>query len=178
MRIKDLSFKNEFTRSAVGDEICEYGTHAKEIRAMIRKATDTEDFIDKFLACEDFIKMPLHEVIIKYERLERVWKFNRGVLGEDCFKTSSEMGGVKIGNDKFSLVVPNGRGDGTTRAAVKSKAAQEAKSYTHHCFNFFVSVEGEFNIYSSDCGNEVAITVNGRYGVFYYDGMVLFEEWN
>lgn len=177
MKIKDLNFKNDFTKSAVENEICEYGIRKKEIRAMIRKAADTEDFIDKFLACEEFIKMPLQEVIIKYERPERIWKFNRSVLGEDCFKTSSDMGGVKVGNDKFSVIIPNGRGDGTTRVAVKSKAAQEAKSYTHHCFNFFTSLEGEFNIYTYDCGNEVETTVNGRYGVFYYDGMVLFEEW-
>ena len=177
MTIKDLSFKNSFTKSAVKDEISQYGIHAKEIRAIIRKAADTEEFIDMFLGCEDFIKTPLYTSIIKNERAGMMWKFNRNVLGEDCFKTSSDMGGIKVGNNNFSIIIPNGRGDGTTRVSVKSKSAQELRNYTHNCFNYFTSIEGEFNIYSYDCENDVVTTVNGRYGIFYYDGLVLFEEW-
>lgn len=98
----------------------------------------------------------------------------RKFLGERQFKTSSDAGGVKVGTDGFSMIIPNGYGDGITRVAIVGKNELPQSDI----LRFFTSVKGEkINIYSYDCGEGVSRTMSGRYGIFHGEGFVVFEKW-
>lgn len=85
----------------------------------------------------------------------------------------SDAGSVKIGNDSFTILVPNGYGDGFTDVVVLSVD----EDFEKDGFRFFTSVDGTFNIYSYDCGDKVKLTISGNYGIYYKDGFVVFEQW-
>lgn len=93
--------------------------------------------------------------------------------------TSSDAGGVKIGVDQFTIVIPNGYGDGDTEVFIYDDNDKIDDDIKYNQLKFLTFIDGEkINIYSYDCGNEVAETISGRYGVYYYDGCVYFESWN
>ena len=118
--------------------------------------------------CESFLNdLKIGAIFVDTtSNFEKIWMENDG------FTTNSEMGSVKVGNDKFATLIRNRYGDGITKVAVvNGKAHLDVK-------HFETSLEGEFNIYSSDCGNKVACTLNGRYGVYSNDGYVVFEKWS
>lgn len=105
------------------------------------------------------------------------------------FYTESDAGAVKIGiNGKFTILIPNGYGDGDVCVLVTEKdepGTEQAKG------EFFTSIEGdEINIYAYDCkgyrGDEIVTTLRGRYGIYtdseekdgeIIGGLVVFEKW-
>lgn len=102
------------------------------------------------------------------------WYAIRALFGDRCFKTESDAGGVKVGNDSFSVRIPNGFGDGITRCAVF-----EAQNETvTELMEYFTTIDGTFNIYDYDCGTKAARTLTGRYAVYFYDGLVAFVKQN
>lgn len=118
--------------------------------------------------CESFLNdLKIGAIFVDTtSNFEKIWMENDG------FTTNSEMGSVKVGNDKFATLIRNRYGDGITKVAVVNGKAHLDVKY------FETSLEGEFNIYSSDCGNKVVCTLNGRYGVYSNDGYVVFEKWS
>lgn len=98
------------------------------------------------------------------ERLE-------AVLKDDLFDTYSERGALKLGNDKFSVMIPNGFGDGKMQVAVVEQGRVDSM------MDFFTIVEGEINIYSDDCSNKVKKSLCGTYAIYNYSGIVVLEEW-
>lgn len=118
--------------------------------------------------CESFLNdLKIGAIFVDTtSNFEKIWMENDG------FTTNSEMGSVKVGNDKFAMLIRNKYGDGITKVAIVDGNASLDDKY------FETSIEGEFNIYLSDCGNKVACTLNGRYGVYSNDGYVLFEKWS
>lgn len=118
--------------------------------------------------CESFLNdLKIGAIFVDTtSNFEKIWMENDG------FTTNSEMGSVKVGNDKFATLIRNRYGDGITKVAVVNGKAHLDVEY------FETSLEGEFNIYASDCGNKVACTLNGRYGVYSNDGYVVFEKWS
>ena len=118
--------------------------------------------------CESFLNdLKIGAIFVDTtSNFEKIW------IENDGFTTNSEMGSVKVGNDKFATLIRNRYGDGITKVAVVNGKAHLDVKY------FETSLEGEFNIYSSDCGNKVACTLNGRYGVYSNDGYVVFEKWS
>lgn len=85
----------------------------------------------------------------------------------------SDKGGLKVGNEDFSFVIPNGSGDGLTKAAFV-----DDYSFDLSGFYFFTDIQGKFNIYDYDCGDKVLKTIEGRFGIFYGEGFVIFERWD
>lgn len=105
------------------------------------------------------------------------------------FYTESDAGSVKIGiAGKFTILIPNGYGDGDVCVLVTEKNEPEAEQAKGE---FYTSIEGkEINIYAYDCngyrGDEVVATLSGRYGVYIdsedkdgkaVGGLVVFERW-
>ena len=90
------------------------------------------------------------------------------------YLTTSDAGGVKLGSDDFSVIIPNGSGDGDTSVKVVPKAKREGSEPDK---GFFTVIEGKFNIYSHDCGSRVVDTIDGRYGVYSNNGTVTLVEW-
>lgn len=103
---------------------------------------------------------------------EELWRFQRSQLGEKSFHTISDAGSLKIGNDSFSFLIPNGYGDGTMRCAIL-----ESGEFNRDAFDFFTSIEGTFNIYGYDCGEDIIKTVSGRFCIYHGNGFVVLERW-
>ena len=92
--------------------------------------------------------------------------------------TLSDAGSVRIGNDSFQILIPNGYGDGETNVLIideDDKLDEKAR--------FFTIAEGEINIYNYDCASnpdlfplEVIKTLKGRYGIYNLDGVVIFKK--
>lgn len=100
------------------------------------------------------------------------WMRLRAMIGDQCKKVDADAGAVKVGNETWSLLIPNGHGDGDIRYAVMDNS----------CFNtnmseFVLSINGKFNIYSYDCGDDVKETLEGNFQVFVYDGIVVFYRY-
>ena len=85
--------------------------------------------------------------------------------------TESEVGSLKVGNDNFSFNLPNGIGDGKTKVVITRE-----KEINTNMVNFFTKIEGTFNIYDYDCGNDILTSLNGKYHIFYLNGIVVFGE--
>lgn len=147
------------------------GVAYDEFRAIYKESKNWSEFIEAILKTKEFYKTQAAAALLK--PTDRFWYLQRQILGDDQFKTMSDVGGVKVGNKSFNMIVPNGVGDGTSRVAVLNE-----KNFNSSCFTYFTTIEGEFNIYSYDCGEEIAKTINGRYAVYYDDHFVVFVKNN
>lgn len=132
------------------------------------KAKDCEEF-KRF--CKESKELRMEQAV--GELLKDDWSFKRSMLGDECKKTDSDAGGIKVGiKDKFTLIIPNGYGDGVTRYAVLERG-----EFNTHCFNYFASISGtDISIFSYDCGDDVKETLSGRFHIYYSSGLVIFER--
>ncbi len=101
------------------------------------------------------------------------------------FVTSSDIGGLRVGNAEFSINIPNGYGDGDTRVAFFDgyipQKELEYNNFGENELRYFTCLKGTFNIYDDDCstGNEGYLaTFSGRFGIYYRDGYIFFERWS
>ena len=111
----------------------------------------------------------------KRERPDAHWYRIRRLFGDRQFKTISDAGGLKIGNDSFCVIVPNRHGDGVTRVSVFHRG-ELPHNVLFNMMNYFTMVSGSFNIYACDCLDEVEMTLSGKFHVYNYDGLIAFEE--
>lgn len=97
--------------------------------------------------------------------------------GAECFTTVSDMGSVKIGvPGACGVCVTNGYGDGDTTVVIAKKPVP----YLPVIGTFVASVKGkQIGIFASDCGDTVARTISGRYGIYNIPGKrcVVFDKW-
>jgi len=105
------------------------------------------------LFCSDFCEKSAREE-------ERVF--------EVTIKTSSDRGGVLVGNKDFCVLLKNGYGDGETRVVVTRD--ENYVNQPGYSYNTVVS-GNEFGIYGDDCDDcKVAMPVlilSGEFQVFY-----------
>lgn len=171
MKKSELKFNggdNDYLYGCIFDERLEEKT-----MSILSSATDTMDFVSRFLDSEEpeIIMSQAYAELSKKVCPNGHWTRIRQMLGDKVFKTMSDIGGVKIGNDKFTVIIPNGYGDGDTRIAIVNRG-----EINDNMFNFFAFIEGNINIYSYDCGDDVVRTISGKYGVYYWEGFVIFEK--
>ena len=107
------------------------------------------------------------------------WYRIREMFGNRTFKIESDAGSVKVtsADGTFSILVPNGYGDCTTRCAVFTKG----EPFNSNMMKFTgIELNGNMNIMNCDCcdGFGIAKKLSGRYGVYYYEGLVAFEQWS
>lgn len=95
----------------------------------------------------------------------------RAMLGKNC-KTTADAGSLKIGNDQFTINIPNGSKNNSTHYGIL-----EQKDFNSDMMSFFTSVKGTFNIYECDYGDRVVETISGCFGIYYCDGIIVFEKW-
>lgn len=110
---------------------------------------------------------------------DKHWYRVREILGDKCHKTDSEAGSLLVSSvdGSFSIRISNGYGDGTTRFAILEK-----NDDIRNMLRFSTELNGKFNIYDYDCCipgfHQPMMTIEGRYGVYFYDGMIVFEKWS
>lgn len=147
----------------------------------LNKAKDTKEFEKLYLSTKDknIICSQAYGELLKKRSLfyEGYDKYYHYVMNKAEIKkvTYSDRGGLKIGNDTFSICVSNGYGDGVIKTAIFLKGNPYICA-VDHMMDWQVTVDGKFNIYSYDCGNEVAIELEGSYIVYSYNGFVALVE--
>jgi len=94
--------------------------------------------------------------------------------------TIADAGGIKLGDENFSFIVGAG-GDGNKEVVVfedyKPSGQGLKKRNIPKAYIFITSIQGKFNLYSYDCGDQIAYTFDGRYGIYVGNDTVIFEKW-
>lgn len=143
----------------------------KEIAA---KSSSSDDFVDRYLADPRAVCTQLYAVLAQRVRPELLWKLIRKMFGDREFKTYSDVGSLLVGDSNMTVLIPNGRGDGTTRVAVFS--GEDAKSFNSDLMNFFTIIRGEINVFGYDCDDpaksDPVCKLSGSFSVYYSEGFV------
>ena len=110
------------------------------------------------------------------------WITIRKHIGTKCFKLYPEAGSVLVGNENFAVNINNHAGDVETRVAV----VRFGEVYTYlmefetviNCRNahIFVSDTADAKSRSNPAG--WAAILNGRYGVYVFQDIIVFEKWD
>lgn len=95
------------------------------------------------------------------------------------YKTYSDMGSTKVGNNDFTICINNGVGDGATITII-----DERDQFPNDLFKFFTRIEGKFNVFEYDCGEKKVINpethkplvLNGAYLTYGGNGFVLIQK--
>lgn len=88
--------------------------------------------------------------------------------------TSSDVGSVRVGNDDFSVLVNNGRGDGDTYVYIV-----DGRTNSNMFDPLFTTFQGrKIKISAYDCENEWidGVELNGHYFARCYNGIVCLEK--
>lgn len=144
----------------------------QECLAILDKAEDTSQVVKMVVESDTLKGTQIYAELSK--RIPNHWLRVKSSI-DNWVETYSDAGGLKIGNGSFSITVPNGYGDGDMRYAIVDKGC-----LNHNMLEYWTSIEGhEINIYNYDCGTDEDIidTLDGRFGVYYGYGFVVFEKW-
>lgn len=89
------------------------------------------------------------------------------------YYTESDAGSVRVGNDHFTILIPNGYGDCTTTVHILDQEEERPEA------EFFTSFRGEnIKIYAYDCGGDAVVaTISGRFGAYVKNKNVYFIRW-
>ena len=148
----------------------------KELMKIWRKSECLWDFIktvreDDLLKWSDF-------ALYWYGHGRPDWYYRReycGKFASRLFKTTSDIGAVKIGVDGMELLVGNYYGDGINRVAVFDRPSPYVSWLFPHGGNH---IRGkELKVYSYDCGNEVACTLSGAYAIYADDRFIALVKY-
>lgn len=104
------------------------------------------------------------------------WSRLINMMGEKRRESVSDNGGLKIGNDEISIIIPNGYGKGITRYAVLDE--DDITMDISEAMDYFTSINGKFNIYDYDCGDGISEVIEGNFAIYKYGGIVIFEKIN
>lgn len=135
-----------------------------------KKAASEMEFVEFVLNCKELKMSQGYAVLSRMN--EGHWYRVREMLGNNVHKTYSDAGSIKVGNELGNILISTNGGDGKSRVAVISE-----KDFNSNMMDYCgIMLEGKYNIYSYDCGNEPIIILDGKYQVFNYEGIVAFVE--
>ena len=93
-----------------------------------------------------------------------------------------KMGSVLVGNETFAVNINNHAGDVETRVAVVEYGEIDTGPMfletTVHCRNAHIFLSDTANAERRSNPAEWAATLNGRYGVWVYQDIIVFEKWD
>ena len=146
-----------------------------------RKASSLDDFLkavrqscDKDILFSDF-------AIFFYGKSD--WYYRRNycaVYARSVFKTSSDVGSLKIGVNGMDILISNHYGDGINRVAIFNNPAEHEDCAVSHLFPYSdVTVKGkDIKVYAYDCGDEVAWTLDGTWHIYSDDRFFALVKWS
>lgn len=141
--------------------------------------TDPEKVLSLWAAApskEAFIKSLQDDADLKFGLacgvLSRMdFYFIREMIGDRQIKTTSDAGGVRVQHDGFSVLIPNGHGDGVSRVAVFGRD----EPFNAEALHYFTHIEGPFDVCAYDCSeNDIALHLDGAYNVYFGASFVVF----
>lgn len=152
---------------------CLMNENEENVLAYWEQAKDIEEFKHLVLADKSLMYSQGYAMLSK--ETENHWYRVRQMFGDNCFKTESDMGGVKVmsRNRELSVIIPNGLGDGTTRCAIfdnRDEFNSDMMKYSG------TMLQGKFDIAYYDCGETAGKSLDGKYQVYYYEGLVAFVK--
>ncbi|MGN0504385.1 MAG: hypothetical protein ACI4HJ_04985 [Ruminococcus sp.] len=156
----------------------EYDNKYAAFCELCAKAKDFDEFIESYINSEVFeYSNGAYEIYMRFFP-EKLWYKLRELMGDNCRKTYADAGCLKIGNDAFTFMINNGRGDGEVRYAVLDYMP-EWYSWFGESFNSFEVLKDEsVFIYKYDCGNEKLESIpKGKYFAKSYQGLVLITKY-
>lgn len=91
----------------------------------------------------------------------------------------ADVGSVMIGDlaGTNATLFPNKHGDGHTRVVI----VEHFDGFNEYAFDFIGVIKGRFQIYDYDCADlkpADEADLDGRYGVYAWDGIVVFNLWD
>ena len=95
-----------------------------------------------------------------------------GSKADKHFTTESDIGSLAVGTSDFKYNIGNLYGDGTNYVYILENNEHLS------CLDFLTTIEGDFNIYDYDCGNNIAITLHGKYAIYRGEQVFVFVKWN
>lgn len=172
---KDELNINEFIKRCMFDRICRPEL-TDLFEHLLEEAKDSDDFIIKVLTSDKGIingSQAYAELSkTKFGHKKRVQKMLASDKEAITITTVSDAGTVKIGNGTNSISIPNGQGDGeTTVVLMKNKITNKSM------LNYFAEINGSWGLYNYDCDSTPIKpgTIEGKYAVYFSDGIVVFE---
>lgn len=163
---------NSFLKRCVFDE---YDKDYLKVTAMLKTSDDTKDFVLKYLDCKAFEnKQGYIELLKLYLPGFYQTRFLKMFDNADTFEVISDAGSVKIGNEAFTILIPNHYGDGSTTVGIFNNS----DDFDDRFMSYVTSVSGKFFIFSYDCGNnaETKAALDGEYSIFSESGFVAFVK--
>ena len=110
------------------------------------------------------------------------WITIRKQIDTKCFKLYPENGSVLVGNETFAVNIPNYVGDEVTRVAVVDHGEIDITNMYFetaiNCKNAHIFLHDTADRKARSNPAEWAATLNGRYGVFVYQDIIVFEKWD
>lgn len=148
------------------DYVC-YKVDIKSIEEEIKNLQNTCERLKNDNECTKIYKKTLKKIEELKKELSKLKKADRITL-----YTFSDVGSIKIGNDKFNVLVPNGYGDGNTTVLILGKNEEPRENNHYIC-----TIEGDYGIYSYDLGDEVIYEMQGKYNIYNsHNGVVVFKK--
>lgn len=131
----------------------------QEYKKGVDKMLDNEKAVNKYF--DELEKMKVKIDLISNDKDVKI------------IKTVSDVGSLKVGNDDFSLLIPNGYGDGEMTCYITTDVNISEKDG----FKYFSLLSGKFNIYDYDCGDNVIYTTSDNaYQVWFGNGYVILNK--
>lgn len=151
--------------------IFDYACYKVDIKSIEEEITNLQNTCERLKNDNEYTKI-YKKTLKKIEELKKelsdLKKADRITL-----YTYSNVGSVKIGNDNFNILVPNGYGDGCTTVLILGKNEEPRESNHYIC-----TIDGDYSIYSYDLGiDEVIYKIHGKYNIYNsHNGVVIFKK--
>jgi len=151
-----------------------------ETKEILKKSNNIEEFINNFLSRKNFRNLQSYWELMKDQKANQLRNSAIEYLLDnniECITTTSDAGSIKIGNDLFSVQIKNGYGD-----CVDNNVFIIDNSNSTICLdfaNFNTSIEGKnINIYSNDCGNEIAKKLDDtKYFIYSLEKIIILKRY-
>lgn len=165
-QIYNIQYHYTKNDNIIFDYVC-YKVDIKSIEEEIKNLQSTCERLKNDNECTKIYKKTLKKIEELKKELSELKKAGRITL-----YTCSDVGSVKIGNDNFNILVPNGCGDGCTTMLILGKN-EEPRENSH----YICTIEGDCGIYSYDLGDEVIYQMYGKYNIYNsHNGVVVFKK--
>lgn len=165
-QIYNISYHYTINNNIIFDYL-NYKVDIKSIEAEIKKTQNSCENLKNDNACKNKYNKMLKKIEELKKELSELEKVDRITL-----YTFSDVGSVKIGNDNFNILLPNGYGDGCTTVLILGKNEEPRENNHYIC-----TIEGDYGIYSYDLGDEVIYEMQGKYNIYNsHNGVVVFKK--
>lgn len=165
-QIYNIQYHYTKNNNIIFDYVC-YKVDIKSIEEEIKNLQNTCEKLKNDNEYTKIYKKTLKKIEELKKELSDLKKSDRITL-----YTYSDVGSVKIGNDNFNILVPNGCGDGYTTVLILGKNEEPRENNYYIC-----TIEGDYSIYSYDLGIEVIYKIHGKYNIYNsHNGVVIFKK--